>query len=119
MTIRSSFVSARTPAQQEYQRYLRSFRWRFLLRPLRIWFDGGRCCLCGRKAQLQVHHRDYQYRGKSLFREFLDLTTLCDQDHSDFHDGDKHEQDNKTIQNYHPQHHITWTGHRMGCCQKK
>lgn len=76
-----------TPSQTEYQRYLRTFRWRFL-RWLRWRIDGGRCRMCGASKRLEVHHRDYEHRGRSLWNELADLTTLCRNCHDDFHDGD-------------------------------
>lgn len=76
-----------TPAQAEYRRYLHSYRWR-LLRTLRLWMDGGRCRMCGRCNGLECHHRDYTYRGRNWWRELMDLTTVCRNCHSDYHDGD-------------------------------
>lgn len=83
------FVSAKSPRQLEYERYLRSWRWRYLLRPLRIWIDGGRCRMCGTSELLEVHHRDYRWRGNWRFwREVADCTTVCRGCHGDYHDHD-------------------------------
>jgi len=76
-----------TPQQAEYQQYLRSWRW-WALRTLRKWLDGGRCRLCGTGQRLEVHHRDYRWRGRSWLGELLDLTTVCRTCHADYHDGD-------------------------------
>lgn len=85
--MRNTFVPALSPAQVEYRHYLRSWRWR-MLRRLRLAIDGRRCRMCGSRAALQVHHRDYTNRGKSWLGELFDLTTVCDSCHDDFHDGD-------------------------------
>jgi len=76
-----------TAAQAEYRHYLTTSRWR-ILRFIRIRLDGGRCRVCGTRTRLEVHHRDYAYRGRSWWRELMDLTTLCRACHGDYHDGD-------------------------------
>jgi hypothetical protein len=83
----NNFVSALSPAQLEYRRYLKSWRW-WILRRLRLWMDGRRCRMCGAAERLQVHHRDYLHRGRSWLGELFDLTTCCASCHSDYHDGD-------------------------------
>lgn len=83
----TNFVSPLSPAQEEYRRYLQSWRWR-ILRRLRIKLDGGRCRMCGTTERLHVHHRDYLHRGRSWFGELFDCTTVCADCHSDYHDGD-------------------------------
>ncbi len=82
---RNTFVPAKSPRQLEYERYLRSPRWRWFLRPLRIWLDGGRCRLCNRNTNLQVHHRSYAHLRDWWWRELADLTTLCNSCHSNHH----------------------------------
>lgn len=76
-----------TPAQAEYRHYLTTYRWR-ILRTLRLWIDGGRCRMCGRRSSLECHHRDYTHRGRNWWRELMDLTTVCRACHGDYHDGD-------------------------------
>lgn len=76
-----------TPAQNEYRHYLTTYRWR-TLRALRLWLDGGRCRMCGRRSSLECHHRDYTHRGRNWWRELMDLTTVCRYCHGDYHDGD-------------------------------
>jgi hypothetical protein len=83
----SNFVPALSPAQLEYRRYLKSWRW-WVLRRVRLWMDGNRCRMCGSAERLQVHHRDYLHRGKAWLGELFDLTTVCNSCHGDFHDGD-------------------------------
>jgi len=68
--MRNNFVPALSPAQAEYRHYLKSWRWR-LLRRIRLWIDGHRCRMCGASEALQVHHRSYQHRGRSWWRELL------------------------------------------------
>jgi 5-methylcytosine-specific restriction endonuclease McrA len=84
----SNFVEPLSPAQLEYRRYLRSPRWRLFLRPLRVWMDGKRCRVCNSPDSLEVHHRSYTHRGRSWWRELLDLTTLCEYHHNEAHNGD-------------------------------
>jgi len=80
----TTYTTARTPAQQEYARYLRSFRWR-LIRRLRLWLDGGRCRVCNGRGPLEVHHRSYEHRGGSLEGELRDTITLCSECHGRAH----------------------------------
>lgn len=76
----------RTPAQQEYARYLRSPRWR-LLRWLRRRIDGGRCTHpgCTARTRLEVHHVRYDNRGRGFWAELRDLRTLCSAHHGAAH----------------------------------
>lgn len=89
MVYASNFVSPLTPAQIAYRQYLRSWRWRWLLRPARIWFDGGRCRLCNSAEFLEVHHRSYRHCNGNILLEFFDLTTVCHNDHTTFHKRSK------------------------------
>jgi hypothetical protein len=85
----SNFVPAQSPAQQEYKKYLRSWWWRWLVRPLRLRVDDHRCRICDNPGRLEVHHRSYRWRGSWRFwREVADTTTLCHDCHGDYHDGD-------------------------------
>lgn len=62
--------------------YLQGVRW-FVLRNLRLWWDGWSCVRCGNRYPLQVHHTSYTHKGKgSGINEFLDLSTLCDDCHA-------------------------------------
>lgn len=80
-----NFVSALTPGQIAYRKYLQSWRWRWLLRPVRVWFDGGKCRLCNSAEYLEVHHRSYKHLGGNVLLEFFDLTTVCHADHTAYH----------------------------------
>jgi len=82
----TTYTTARTPAQAEYARYLRSFRWR-LIRFLRLRLDGHRCRLCNNRGPLEVHHRSYEHRGGSLEGELKDTITLCAACHGKVHGG--------------------------------
>ena len=78
-----------TARQAQYREYLRSPRWR-LLRWLRKVRDGGVCRECLRhgritRRHLQVHHLRYDNKGGDFWREFADLTTLCDSCHAKRH----------------------------------
>ncbi len=73
-----------TAAQARYQRYLRSPRWR-LIRFIRHRLDGGRCRVCFGERRLEVHHRTYRHRGKSLVGEIRDTVTLCHDCHRHYH----------------------------------
>lgn len=70
----------------EYQEYLLSPRW-LILRWARMARDGFTCRHpgCSRHTTLQVHHRNYRYKGKRGLRnvvmEFFSLETLCDEHH--------------------------------------
>lgn len=75
-------------SESEYRTgYLRSFRWRYVIRPVRLWLDGYRCRMCPRPA-VDVHHRSYTHRGRGLLAEIQDVTAVCRACHDDFHDGD-------------------------------
>jgi 5-methylcytosine-specific restriction endonuclease McrA len=73
-----------TLAQARYEEYLRSPRWR-LLRALRRWLDGNRCRVCFSPYHLEVHHRAYRNRGRSLVGELRDCVTLCAACHAAAH----------------------------------
>jgi len=68
-----------------YGLYLQGARW-YVLRNLRLWWDGWTCVRCGRQHPLEVHHLSYDDKGKGLgVREFLALRTLCDDCHAWVH----------------------------------
>jgi hypothetical protein len=88
----------------QYGLYLQGPRW-FILRNLRLWWDGYRCTSrrttpCA--GPLQAHHVSYDHKGQDLslsaiwkvgiiryiqgmVREFLDLRILCDKHHDEEH----------------------------------
>jgi hypothetical protein len=69
-----------------YQSYLRSPWWRWLVRPLRLALDGHRCATCHGRRRLQVHHASYKHRGAWQFwLEVADTITLCDACHEGVH----------------------------------
>lgn len=104
MTI-APFVSAKTPGQVHYEAYLHSFRWRAIVRPLRLWIDGYRCRVCDCPGEygnpLNVHHTPtaYRYKGRSngspldlllrtpdIIGEVLHTITLCQKHHHKIHE---------------------------------
>lgn len=75
-------------SESEYRTgYLRSFRWRYVIRPVRLWLDGYRCRMCN-APRPDVHHRSYANRGRGIIAEINDTTAACRACHDDFHDGD-------------------------------
>jgi 5-methylcytosine-specific restriction endonuclease McrA len=67
----------------EYHEYLKSSEWK-LKRNQVIERDGGKCCLCGCKTRLIVHHLKYP---KVIGQETLDmLQCLCKWCHAKIHD---------------------------------
>lgn len=79
-------VTGFTPHYQvRYSLYTQGPRW-FILRNVRLWWDGWQCTQCGDRYPLQVHHVSYRNRGEGLgVGEFLDLRTLCSRCHSRAH----------------------------------
>ena len=66
-----------------YQRYLATHHWR-KTRTRLLRACGGRCAICGRVADTQVHHKHY----KTLWREQNgDLQVLCRECHEVHHLG--------------------------------
>lgn len=99
------YVSPKTPAQMNYESYLHSFRWRGVVRPIRLWLDGYRCRVCQRPSQkgnpLNVHHTPvaYKFRGHSggsmldvvthlsdVLGEIYYTITLCQEHHHAIHE---------------------------------
>lgn len=78
----------------KYQEYILSDYWKSQ-RNYNIEFFGGRCALCGRKAET-AHHRSYRYKGE---RENEDLTALCWDCHKLFHDNYEY---SRQTQCFHP-----------------
>lgn len=69
----------------QYGLYLQGPRW-FILRNLRLWWDGWQCTRCGRRHPLQVHHTTYDHKDKGIgWAEFWSLRTLCEKHHKEEH----------------------------------
>jgi replicative DNA helicase len=68
--------------KDEYAAYRLTPRWQEL-RGLALERDGYRCRVCNSPERLDVHHRTYDRVGHE---EVGDLTTLCDECHSRYHD---------------------------------
>lgn len=69
----------------QYQSYLYGPRW-FVIRNLRVWWDGWNCVDCGARHGLQVHHNSYRNKGKGTgIGEFFDCVTVCDGCHEKRH----------------------------------
>lgn len=79
---------ARTVAQEQYQQYLTTVRWR-IIRKVRRWLDGSLCRNCGYDRRLEVHHKTYRNRGRGgvagMIAEVLDCVTLCHNCHQKAH----------------------------------
>ena len=77
-----------TDTQREYRRYLSSARWR-KVRAIRRMIDGQKCCVCGSKKGLEVHHKSYRNRGNmgvfGIMAEVADCVTLCHKCHQREH----------------------------------
>lgn len=82
----ASRVTGFTPHYRvRYSLYTQGPRW-FILRNVRLWWDGWQCTRCGDRYPLQVHHTSYRHKGDGWgVGEFLDLRTLCSQCHSRAH----------------------------------
>lgn len=75
----------RGPFVGTYREYLDSFQWAKKRRKARKHY-GGKCCRCGSRDRLAVHHRHY----RTLFREAMaDLELLCFGCHANEHEGEK------------------------------
>lgn len=61
-----------------YNSYLRTEHWKNVVHDFRL----GRCALCGRSTDLNLHHNTYARRG---FEYPTDLVTLCRTCHGRFH----------------------------------
>jgi len=72
-----------------HQEYMASPEWA-TLRDQAIKRDGGKCCDCGSRLHLQVHHHTYPAQNWEL--DCLDnLTTLCGGCHKEIHERRKEE----------------------------
>ncbi|MCB0060536.1 MAG: hypothetical protein KDE19_00405 [Caldilineaceae bacterium] len=81
-------TGVRLHPKARYSLYLYGPRW-FIIRNLRVWWDGWSCVDCGRRYPLQVHHTSYRHKGKGglpgMLWEFIDCKTLCDDCHAKEH----------------------------------
>lgn len=69
-----------------YAAYLRSFRWRRIIRPVRLWLDGYRCQTCHKRHGLEIHHASYADLGSwQIWAEVADTITLRDSCHDGIH----------------------------------
>lgn len=101
-----AFVAPKSVAQGHYEAYLQSFRWRKVVRPVRLWIDGYKCRVCecasGPGNPLNVHHTPSAYKFKNnssgswtdlVFRladiigEIQKTITLCERHHHKIHEG--------------------------------
>ena len=65
--------------RDEYQKYLRSPRWKRIQFAVRF-IQRGRCVVCGRPADpMIVHHRDYSRLGAELPEDVIGLCRRCHQ----------------------------------------
>lgn len=93
---RSNFVAPSIEWQQKraawraaHKKYVRSWWWRKVVRPRCLKRDDYRYRMCGSPDNLHVHHRDYKHwKSWCFWREVNDCTTVCQEHHADFHDGD-------------------------------
>lgn len=65
-----------------YQDYLKSDHWKEIRRAA-LEFYGFACCLCGKRDNLNVHHRNYNNLHNENIQ--LDLIVLCKDCHTCFH----------------------------------
>lgn len=77
------YTIPKNPAQLEYDKYLRSPRWRLVVRPIRLWIDGYQCRahIDSCRGPLNVHHTNeaYECRGgrrKGLLAPLVDLLDI-------------------------------------------
>lgn len=69
----------------QYALYLQGPRW-YVIRNLRLLWDGGRCVRCGKRRRLEVHHLDYDDKGEGWgVAEFFRLRTVCNECHDWVH----------------------------------
>lgn len=70
------------PTELGYYKYIQSPEWR-LKRAAALYHYGEKCCSCGVKRDLQVHHKHYRTLGREAMR---DLEVLCRNCHSAVHE---------------------------------
>ena len=76
------WLLAETAPRTDYRTYLQSARWAHL-RELALEHYGDNCTLCGRRDDVNVHHRSYDRLGHE---RLSDLTVLCRGCHARHHD---------------------------------
>jgi len=64
-----------------YEEYILSKEW-YIKRQVIIIEHGGKCKLCGRENELQVHHRNYERLGHERKEDVMVLCVRC---HNDLH----------------------------------
>lgn len=76
-------------ASDSYRLHLLSDYWRQQVRPRVLERDGHRCCECGSRRHLQVHHLAYTVNGHNIVGREADflflLETLCSECHEARH----------------------------------
>lgn len=73
--------------RNQYSEYLATERWRVISDKVKR-RDGYRCRLCNSEENLQAHHRTYVHKGDEE-NHLGDLTTLCGDCHTAFHEWRK------------------------------
>lgn len=63
-------------AKERYQQYLQSDWWRWR-RGIAILRAHGRCEKCQREDHLEVHHRNYERRGRERHEDLQVLCAVC------------------------------------------
>lgn len=65
----------------QYQEYLQGPRW-YVIRHARLWWDGRRCVVCGKRTGLEMHHLTYDHKDRGVgIMEFLTIRTVCEEHH--------------------------------------
>lgn len=73
--------------REGYRHYLETERWKAISEKIKR-RDGYRCRLCNSEENLQAHHRTYAHKGDEE-NHLGDLTTLCGDCHTAFHEWRK------------------------------
>lgn len=69
-----------------YKDFLNSSYWKAIAKYRKYKAD-NKCCMCGSKEKLNVHHNTYKHHGYEHIYSFMmsDLTVLCNKCHEKFH----------------------------------
>ena len=70
-----------------YRDFLATEYWK-IVREYKMYKQGYKCQLCSAKGNLNVHHRNYEFRGRE-YAHMEDLIVLCESCHSKYHDDNK------------------------------
>lgn len=71
-------MSLPAASRMSYTEYLKTPHWR-RIRWAMLWITRGRCAICGKVDNPEIHHRDHS----TLFEELPDsLTVLCQRHHA-------------------------------------